>query len=115
LDRLGRLETLASISAAFGKQNLPLVLSAHPNPFPGSGAGTLIRFSLPSEGGATLRVLDARGSLVRVLVSETLDAGEHSVSWDGRDERSNPVPGGVYFYSLGTLAGSVSGKVIKLR
>ena len=35
-----------------------------------------------------------------VLVSEHMTAGEHNVSWHGRDEAGNQVASGVYLFQL---------------
>ena len=43
-----------------------------------------------------------RGALVRTLVSGELEAGNHSVIWQGHDDRDQRVPSGVYFYRLQT-------------
>lgn len=68
-----------------------------PNPF---NPSTEISFTL-AEGGATeLQVFNLRGQNVRRLVAGSLDAGDHSVTWDGRDDSGARVPSGVYFYKL---------------
>jgi len=82
-----------------------------PNPF---GAGTRIRFQLPSSTPVSLRVLDVTGRTVRTLFSGPREAGSHSVSWDGRDEARNPVAAGVYFYRLQTDRGSETRRMVKL-
>jgi flagellar hook assembly protein FlgD len=35
-----------------------------------------------------------------VLINDHKDAGCHSVTWDGKDERGQLVPSGVYLYKL---------------
>jgi flagellar hook assembly protein FlgD len=71
----------------------------YPNPF---NPTTTIRFGIPAGVAqqTTLRVYNALGQVVRVLVNEQLDAGTHSIVWDGRDDFSRPVSTGVYFYKL---------------
>ena len=44
------------------------------------------------------RVLDARAR--RPLLSTVLDAGNHSVTWDGRDDHGRELATGVYTYRL---------------
>jgi hypothetical protein len=68
-----------------------------PNPFAGA---TAIRFGLPRTGRADLGVFDARGRRVRSLVAGTIEAGEHALTWDGRDDRGRRAAAGVYFYIL---------------
>jgi len=65
-----------------------------PNPF---NPATDIPFELATAGAVRLRVYDAVGHLVRVLVDEARAAGHHIASWDGRDEGGQPAAAGVYF------------------
>ena len=44
-----------------------------------------------------LAVYDLRGRLVRELVSGPVEAGSHTVVWDGRDRGGQSVAAGVYF------------------
>jgi flagellar hook assembly protein FlgD len=38
--------------------------------------------------------------------------GEHSVAWDGKDDRNNPVSSGIYFYRLTTADFATQKKMI---
>jgi hypothetical protein len=69
----------------------------YPNPF---NPTTRIVFSLKASGPVTLEVFDARGRLVRTLVDERLEAAEHQVTWNGRDQGGRQVASGVYLYRL---------------
>lgn len=68
-----------------------------PNPF---NAQTSIRFELPESGSAKLTVYDIAGNGVRVLVDEFLDAGDHTIVWDGRNSAGQKVSSGLYFYGI---------------
>jgi hypothetical protein len=35
-----------------------------------------------------------------LLVDEILEGGEHTVPWNGRDDRGHRVGSGIYFYRL---------------
>lgn len=63
-----------------------------PNPF---NPSTTIRFSLPQNTYATLKVYDVLGREVTVLVNEELNSGEHTVVYS-----TTGLPSGVYFYRL---------------
>ncbi|MBZ0268295.1 T9SS type A sorting domain-containing protein [bacterium] len=67
-----------------------------PNPF---RATTDIAFSLEANAAVTLDIYDLQGRRVRSLVDgDTYEAGRsHRVSWDGRTQGGERVPGGVYF------------------
>jgi hypothetical protein len=92
-----------------------------PNPFPNRQAGsdeTRIWFDLSESGMVELAVYDVRGRLVRRLIpgpgcpAVELEAGLYGrddgpvvdpcqrYSWDGRDDRGNRVPAGVYLLRL---------------
>jgi glucose/arabinose dehydrogenase len=68
-----------------------------PNP---SGKGFAFRVGLPATGRARLDVYDTSGRLVRSLVDGAQASGPHDLSWDARDARGRPVPGGVYILRL---------------
>jgi len=73
-----------------------------PNPF---NPLTTIRFALPTAGRAHLGVFDSRGRLIKSLVRSELPAGQHAVTWNGRDALGRPVASGTYFYKLMTPDG----------
>ncbi len=73
----------------------PLV--ATPNPF---NPTTEIRFTLDAGAHAVLSVFDASGRLVRVLQDATLPAGQHRQSWDGRNDKGEAMPSGIYLARL---------------
>ena len=74
---------------------MPMVkIQAHPNPF---NPQTVVNFVNPRAGDVSLVVYDIQGHLVRTLLSESLDAGEHSRVWDGRTDDGHRAASGVYF------------------
>jgi len=77
--------------AAFGlEQN-------YPNPF---NPETSIKFSLSEDSRVTLKVFNLLGQVVNTLVDENMPAGEHAILWNGKNERSEDVASGVYFYRI---------------
>jgi hypothetical protein len=81
---------------------LDVDLAAAPNPF---NPLTTLRFRLPTAGATQLGVFDLHGRLIKSLVRENLPAGDHAVTWNGRDALGRPVASGVYFVRLSTPAG----------
>ncbi|MGD9548145.1 MAG: FlgD immunoglobulin-like domain containing protein [Candidatus Krumholzibacteriia bacterium] len=76
----------------------PAAPAVHPNPF---NPRTTISFTLERSGPATVQVFDAAGRLVRsLLTGAILDAGDHALEWDGRDDAGRPVPSGTYLARL---------------
>jgi hypothetical protein len=82
-------------------------LDATPNLFSGS---TVVRFSLASPCDVSLRVYDAAGNLVTVLVKGTYTPGQHEVTWGAHD-----VTSGVYFIRFITPGFSAARKVVVLK
>ena len=73
-------------------------LGAAPNPF---NPSTELRFELPHTGKVQLRVVDARGRSVAVLLDGAVRAaGSHVLHWDARDSRGGVLPSGVYWAQL---------------
>jgi hypothetical protein len=75
----------------------PMLLGNFPNPF---HPATAIQFDLAQAAPITLRIFDAAGRTVRVLVNGPLAAGRQSVRWDGRNQDAVPMASGVYYYQL---------------
>jgi hypothetical protein len=86
--------------------------SAYPNPL---NPVTAISFRIGVEGPVRLKVFDARGRLVRTLVNGHRETGEHSASWDGRDDRGRAAGSGVFTYRLEAPGFAGTGKVVILR
>jgi hypothetical protein len=73
-----------------------------PNPF---RSPTAIRFALNRSSLATLTVYDVAGRRIRILLSEAVSSGAHSLVWDGTDDKGLPLAGGMYFCRLVTDTG----------
>jgi hypothetical protein len=73
-------------------------LTNYPNPF---NPETTITFSVPQTSSfVTITIYNIKGQKVKTLVNERLQAGEHSVVWDGRNGNNKSVSSGIYFYKL---------------
>ncbi len=80
-----------SINNSILKQN-------YPNPF---NPTTTISFSVTQNSDfVTLSVYNIKGQLIKALVSNNFDKGDHSVIWNGEDEDGKQVSSGVYLYKL---------------
>ncbi len=92
--------------------SIPMTLSNHPNPF---NPSTVIEYSLPSQGRVSISVYDVNGKLVRRLVDRDIEAGVHSVVWNGLDDRKSAQPSGIYFCRLCLGKAEVTSKLVLLR
>jgi hypothetical protein len=92
----GSEELLGHVSVVHSASGLGALqlLAVRPNPF---HPGDAFEFTLPEPRGVDLCVFDATGRRIATLRNGTQPAGQHSVSWDGRDASGRRVPAGVYF------------------
>ena len=93
----------------------PVLLQNAPNPF---NASTAISFLIPfrlADEAIHLSIYNLAGQVVRVLQPDTQQAGEHRLSWDGRDGQGRSVASGVYIYRLNVGEWVVHRRMLLLR
>ncbi len=88
------------------------LLQNYPNPF---NPSTTIGFALPTAGDVTLDVFNLLGQKVKTLVNTAMEAGEHTVVWDGTTDAGTRVASGVYFYRLSTENFTDTRKMLMLK
>ena len=79
-------------TALENKLSAEVTLTNYPNPF---NPVTNLEFGISKLGFVTLKIYDMLGKLVKTLVNENLNAGIHSIEFDGSNLSS-----GVYYYAL---------------
>jgi hypothetical protein len=84
----------------------------YPNPF---NPQTTIYFGLPGKSRVSLEVFDILGRKIAEVIDGELEAGQHSVGWDGRDLKGEAVSSGIYFYRLTTEFGIKQEKMTLLK
>ena len=62
-----------------------------------------------------LEIFTAAGELVTTLVNESLSAGPHEITWDGRDTSGRQVASGAYFYRLESQDRTVTRRMLLLK
>ncbi|MGB9608617.1 MAG: FlgD immunoglobulin-like domain containing protein, partial [bacterium] len=62
--------------------------------------GVSVAFSLSAEAMVSAKVMTASGKAVKILGQRSLQAGANSIYWDGKDEKGNPLPAGVYIIEV---------------
>lgn len=77
-----------------GWEHRDSLLAVYPNPF---NPRATVLYQLPEERHVRLTVHDLSGRLVRVLVDESVPAGDRTATWDGIAADGRPVATGVYF------------------
>jgi hypothetical protein len=103
------------------EEAVPARFSLHqnyPNPF---NISTVIRYSIHSDrtgrqqAQVSLVVYNLLGQIVRSLVIEQKPAGEYEVTWDGRNDRGDEMPSGMYFCKLTVGRQSTASKLLLLK
>ena len=84
----------------------------YPSPF---NQGTMISFTLPRAMAVELSIYNVSGQLVATVVDRIMDAGPHSTSWNGTNQRGDEVRSGVYFYRLNAGGRRLTKKLVLLR
>ncbi len=81
---------------------------------PGPGA-TVFELALPERAQVALGVFDINGRRVRMLCEDVLEAGTHSVTWNGRDDSGRGAATGLYFARLVAGEESRTLKVVRTQ
>jgi hypothetical protein len=84
----------------------------YPNPF---NPETKIRFNLVQDGYTTLTIYNLKGERVRQLLAEHCSKGNHSIIWDGRDDKGSMSASGIYLYTLRSDGETKSRKMMLIR
>ncbi|MDM7916462.1 MAG: PQQ-binding-like beta-propeller repeat protein [Candidatus Eisenbacteria bacterium] len=75
-----------------------IAMRAAPNPFAGA---TTIAYRLVRSSPVSLEVFAADGRRIAQLLSgEEQPAGDHALTWEGRDDAGRPVASGIYYLRL---------------
>jgi hypothetical protein len=106
---------VASVGASSPELPVPLKSELHrnfPNPF---NPSTCIQYNLANPGQVELLIYNVKGQKVRTLISESQDAGNKEIVWNGTDDNGNNVSSGIYFYELITGDFSRTRKMMLLK
>lgn len=104
----------ANVSFKDGGEQLPTeyALSQNfPNPF---NPSTSFALSLPEASDYALRIFNITGQLVKSY-SGHLEAGVHTIVWDGRNDQGSSVASGVYFYKAEAKGFTETRKMMMLK
>ena len=69
----------------------------YPNPF---NASTTVSFECAHKGPVQLLIYNMQGQLIRTLLDQSMEAGEHTVSWNGKNDFGIDQSSGVYFIRI---------------
>ena len=90
-----------------------LAMVAAPNPF---NPSTTLYLQLPMRSVVELTIYNLSGQVVRTLLDyDELDAGYHTIDWDGRNQQGQPVTSGMYLSRLRAGNKTLVSKLVLLR
>lgn len=88
------------------------LLQNYPNPF---NPSTTISYTLPDDSHVTIAIYNLEGQKVKTLFQGLKTAGQHTITWDSRDENAIPVASGLYLYKLDTNTEIQTKKMLLIR
>lgn len=109
------IEVYATGATGIANEGLPAKFELkqnYPNPF---NPTTKIDFNIENPDFISLEIFNISGEKISTLRNEYMDAGNHSVVWDGKNGRNETLPTGVYFYRLSGTKLSENKKMILLK
>ena len=83
-----------------------------PNPF---NPKVTVSFRLSQRASAQVSVFDIAGRRVATLAEDSFSAGNHQLTWNGRDNTGQTVAGGQYLMRLEAGGQSMTRKAILLK
>lgn len=86
--------------------------AAYPNPF---NSSIRVHYSLPQRSAVDIRIFNILGQQVADLVSGSVRAGYHTVSWQGRSDNGRPVASGLYFLQMKTAGYVQTKKILMIK
>lgn len=93
-----------------GENPSPVIAECAPNPF---NAHVSLKITIPPADDGDLTITNQCGQLVKSFGE--LAAGDHHLTWNGRDNHDRPVPDGLYFVSIRSKAGMQVKKLVRLK
>ena len=84
----------------------------YPNPF---NPSTTIDIQTSKRDNLDVRIFDARGNLISVLINENMESGHYVLQWSGVDDMGRSMPTGIYFLQVRSGAESNTQKMIMLK
>ncbi len=84
----------------------------YPNPF---NPTTNIEYNLKHSTHVLLRIFNALGEEVNILVDEIKNSGTHKIQWHGTNKKGERVPSGIYLYRIDTDDWKHSQKMVLIK
>jgi len=87
-------------------------IRSFPNPF---NSTIDFYFTLPETGEVTIIIFNTLGERIAMVLQDTLSAGDHQATWNGRCDSGAPAASGIYYLRLHTASLAETQKIVLLR
>jgi len=91
---------------------LPYISHCYPNPFV---ERTQIEYNIPIISNVNITVYNVFGARVKSLLNKRQNVGRYTINWNGRDERDNKLPSGLYFLRVEVGVDKETRKLLLVR
>ncbi|MCA9731983.1 T9SS type A sorting domain-containing protein, partial [candidate division KSB1 bacterium] len=117
VDMTSRFEVTISSGTAVDENPLSIVetyelSNNYPNPF---NPETTIDYTIAKTGQTQIVIYNVLGQKVHTLVDGLVQAGTHSIKWNGKNAFGVTVPSGVYYYTLKSNSFKQTKKMLLLK
>jgi 6-phosphogluconolactonase len=89
-----------------------ILKASYPNPF---NSATTIDYFLNNHGRVKVDILNSLGNIVNSLINEKKVYGYHTLKWNGKNDKGENVPSGIYYCRFRTDSNIQINKIILLR
>lgn len=93
------------------RKNSNLVISNCPNPFTNN---TFISFFIRNTTSVQFDIYNILGQKVKSFYNQTMEGGDYSINWDGKDHNGHSLPNGLYVARVRTDNGTHFKKIMKV-
>ncbi len=83
-----------------------------PNPF---SARIQLSFTVKEKVMGEISIYNSKGQRVRLLAKETLDKGNNTLTWDGKNDSGSDSGNGVFFYRIKSPMFVKTGKFVRIK
>jgi len=83
-----------------------------PNPFLSS---TEISYKVATKTHVSLKIYNSAGELIRILIDNKLEPGNYATIWDGKNDKDEAMPNGIYLYRLNEGDKTITKKLVLVR
>ena len=102
-----------SIEEEISEQNrFKIETFVYPNPF---SEEVLINYTLKESGKTKITIYDILGNKVKEIVNNFQSSGNHSIKWNGTNDKGSIQSGGHFFYRIEQMNHYCSGQIVKVH